>query len=594
MTEGTVAAPAHTTCAIVGGGPAGIVLGLLLARAGIAVTVLEKHADFLRDFRGDTVHPATLGLLDDLGLFARFDALPHSKIRRAYFPGREGTDVFADFRRLPVRHPYIAMVPQWDLLDLLAEAAATEPTFTLLREHEVTTVTRRDGRVTGVAYRSPSGDGLLTADLVVGCDGRWSTVRRSVGLPVREIPVPFDVWWYRLTSDRHLDESLLPRVRDGKVAIGIPRRGYVQVAALGRKGTDAEVRARGIDAFRADAATLFPELADAAGRIASMDEVKHLDVRLERLSRWHANNVLCIGDAAHAMSPVGGVGINSDPAGAGCSAGSGVAASRRSSSSRPSSGSSTHASSCRACSVRRSTRPPGSCASCTPSPRSRSSRRSRSGWESGPSGHPTGLDDPAAPHASDAGLGELRAQLERLGPRECGDPPCRQRVDGELGDVHVPPRRRDALPDARMGTAAAHVRGDAVVLGHHLDDPPPPVGERMEEIGQIGEPRLHPGGAVGPPHLGVHEPADRLQVVAIGRIDVVGEPLVHLPGLHRSIIVGGPGPSGIRPQTPHRSRARIAQESRVVHSPLNQSASTARPSCRKPSAVSSRATAAFL
>lgn len=310
MTEGTAAAPAHTTCAIVGGGPAGIVLGLLLARAGIAVTVLEKHADFLRDFRGDTVHPATLGLLDDLGLFARFDALPHSKIRRAYFPGREGTDVFADFRRLPVRHPYIAMVPQWDLLDLLAEAAATEPTFTLLREHEVTTVTRRDGRVTGVAYRSPSGDGLLTADLVVGCDGRWSTVRRSVGLPVREIPVGFDVWWYRLTSDRHLDESLLPRVRDGKVAIGIPRRGYVQVAALGRKGTDAEVRARGIDAFRADAATLFPELADAADRIESMDEVKHLDVRLERLDRWHANNVLCIGDAAHAMSPVGGVGIN--------------------------------------------------------------------------------------------------------------------------------------------------------------------------------------------------------------------------------------------------------------------------------------------
>ncbi|WJL94520.1 FAD-dependent oxidoreductase [Microbacterium sp. ET2] len=310
MTEGTNAAPAHTTCAIVGGGPAGIVLGLLLARAGIEVTVLEKHADFLRDFRGDTVHPATLGLLDDLGLFDQFDALPHSKIRRAFFPGREGTDVFADFSRLPVRHPYIAMVPQWDLLDLLAGTAAAEPSFTLLREHDVTAVTRRNGRATGVAFTSPSGDGRLTADLVVGCDGRWSTVRRSVGLAVREIPVGFDVWWYRLTTDRHLDESLLPRVRDGKVAIGIPRRGYVQVAALGLKDTDVAVRTRGIEAFRRDAATLFPELADAVDTVASMDDVKHLDVRLERLRRWHANNILCIGDAAHPMSPVGGVGIN--------------------------------------------------------------------------------------------------------------------------------------------------------------------------------------------------------------------------------------------------------------------------------------------
>jgi 2-polyprenyl-6-methoxyphenol hydroxylase-like FAD-dependent oxidoreductase len=304
-----VAASARTTCAIVGGGPAGLVLGLLLARAGVAVTVLEKHADFLRDFRGDTVHPTTLGLLDDLGLFARFDALTHSRIRRVRFPGTDDL-VLADFSRLPVRHPYIAMVPQWDLLDLLADAAAAEPSFTLLREHEVTDVTGAGGRVTGVRFDSPGGSGEIAADLVVACDGRWSVVRRRLGLPVRSFAVGFDVWWYRISTPRRLGESLLPRVRDGRVAIGIPREGYVQVAGLGRKGTDAQVRARGIEAFRDDAAALFPELADDVAGIRSMDDVKHLDVRLDRLRRWHAHGVVCIGDAAHAMSPVGGVGIN--------------------------------------------------------------------------------------------------------------------------------------------------------------------------------------------------------------------------------------------------------------------------------------------
>jgi 2-polyprenyl-6-methoxyphenol hydroxylase-like FAD-dependent oxidoreductase len=202
------------------------------------------------------------------------------------------------------------MVPQWDLLDLLADAAAAEPTFTLLRRHEVTAVTRANGRATGVRYVGPDGPGALEADLVVACDGRWSRVRQSVGFPKREFPVGFDVWWYRITSDLHLEENLLPRLKGGHVAIGIPREGYVQVAGLGPEGTDAQVRARGIEAFRADAADLFPELAGDAGSVASMVDVKHLDVRLDRLRRWYANGVLCIGDAAHAMSPVGGVGIN--------------------------------------------------------------------------------------------------------------------------------------------------------------------------------------------------------------------------------------------------------------------------------------------
>lgn len=301
----------RTTCVVVGGGPAGLVLGLLLARAGVAVTVLEKHADFLRDFRGDTVHPTTLGLLEDLGLLPRFEALPHSRIERVSVPTHAGGDVvMADFGRLPVRHPYVAMVPQWDLLDLLAEAAAAEPTFTLLREHEVIAVVREGDRVVGIEYRSPAGEGRLLADLTVACDGRWSAVRRAVALTARSFPVGFDVWWYRIPTERPVGESLLPRLGAGRAVIAIPRRGYLQVAGLGLKGTDAMLRRRGIAGLRAEAAQLLPEVAGDVDRIASMDDVKHLDVRLDRLRRWHRPGVLCIGDAAHAMSPVGGVGIN--------------------------------------------------------------------------------------------------------------------------------------------------------------------------------------------------------------------------------------------------------------------------------------------
>ncbi|MFS0735267.1 FAD-dependent oxidoreductase [Microbacterium sp. 1P10UB] len=303
--------PIAGSCVIAGGGPAGLVLGLLLARAGVRVTVLEKHADFLRDFRGDTVHPTTLTLLEDLGLLPAFDEIPQSHITRVVFPDANGVETtIADFARLPVRHPYIAMVPQWDLLDLLAQAAARESGFRLLTRHEVTGVLRDGDRVVGVQYRSAEGAGELRADLTVACDGRGSTIRRELALPSRSLPVGFDVWWYRVTSAHPFAESLLPRTGGGRVSIAIPRRGYVQIAALGPKGTDAELRRRGIEALRADTAALLPALADDVGSVASMDDVKHLDVRVDRLRRWYVSGVLCIGDAAHAMSPVGGVGIN--------------------------------------------------------------------------------------------------------------------------------------------------------------------------------------------------------------------------------------------------------------------------------------------
>ena len=304
----------ETTCLIAGGGPAGMMLGLLLARAGVKVTVMEKHADFLRDFRGDTVHASTLRLLDELGLGSKFAQLPHRLIDHMRMQ-LDGQPVSLDLTHLPGAHQHIALVPQWDLLELLATAAADEPTFQLLRNTEVTGVVRGSGadreRIVGVTYRDQSGETKeMRAALTVACDGRGSTVREAVGLIPRTFGAPMDVWWFRLPRQPDDPAGLAGTFQAGHGAIMIDRGDYYQVAYIIPKGADARVRAEGIEAFRRVLVGMVPWLADRIGALASFDDVKLLDVQLNRLRRWYSDGVLCIGDAAHAMSPVGGVGIN--------------------------------------------------------------------------------------------------------------------------------------------------------------------------------------------------------------------------------------------------------------------------------------------
>ena len=289
-----------------------MMLALLLARAGIDVTVMEKHADFLRDFRGDTVHASTLRLLDELGLGAAFAAVPHRLIESVNATIQD-TPVRVDLTLLPGPHKHIALVPQWDFLEMLAGAAAEEPSFRLMRSTEVLGPVRSggQGQVTGVRYRDADGAvHQMRADLVVACDGRASTLRTAAGLIPRNFGAPMDVWWFRLPRHDGDPRGLNGVFQSGHGCALIDRGDYFQVAYLIRKGADTAMRAEGIESLHRQVTELVPWLADRVDTLTSFDDVKLLDVQLNRLRRWYTDGLLFIGDAAHAMSPIGGVGIN--------------------------------------------------------------------------------------------------------------------------------------------------------------------------------------------------------------------------------------------------------------------------------------------
>jgi 2-polyprenyl-6-methoxyphenol hydroxylase-like FAD-dependent oxidoreductase len=311
MTESTHAVEKiETRCCIAGGGPAGMMLGFLLARAGIDVLVLEKHADFLRDFRGDTIHPSTLQLMHELGLLKEFLKRPHQEARQV--SGRvAGTElIVADFRSLPTKCRFIAFMPQWEFLNFLAEQGGKFPTFHVRMRAEVTDLLEEGGRVVGVRASTPDGPLEVRAALVVGADGRHSTVRAKARLIVADLGAPIDVLWFRLSRKPQDRRNPLGNFDRGKILVMLDRGDYWQCGYVIPKGGIDEIRQRGLEAFRDGIVEIAPFLRDRVGELKSWDEVKLLTVVVDHLRRWYRSGLLCIGDAAHAMSPVGGVGIN--------------------------------------------------------------------------------------------------------------------------------------------------------------------------------------------------------------------------------------------------------------------------------------------
>ena len=300
----------HTQCCIAGGGPAGLMLGVLLARAGVRVLVLEKHADFLRDFRGDTIHPSTMQVIHELGWLDEFLKLPHQRVLRlnAQFGGTRLQ--VANFTHLAVAAPFIAMMPQWDFLDFLAAKGRTYPAFALAMNTEATGLILDRDRVTGVRANGPSGPVEIAADAVVAADGRTSTLRLAAGLVSEEFGAPMDVLWFRLPRKATDTNETQGRFDAGRIFIMLHRGDYWQCAFVIPKGENEHIRAAGLEAFRASVAAVLPIETSRATALTDWDQVKLLTVKVDRLKEWARPGLLCIGDAAHAMSPVGGVGIN--------------------------------------------------------------------------------------------------------------------------------------------------------------------------------------------------------------------------------------------------------------------------------------------
>jgi 2-polyprenyl-6-methoxyphenol hydroxylase-like FAD-dependent oxidoreductase len=306
MADSTIA----TQCCIGGGGPAGMMLGFLLARAGVRVVVLEKHPDFFRDFRGDTVHPSTLELMYELGLIDAFLKLPHQKVET--LTGQVGAEhvQLVDFRRLPTHCKFIALMPQWDFLNFLAEQGKRYATFDLRMEAEATDLIEENGRIAGLTAKTPNGTLTIHADLTVGCDGRHSTVRAKAGLKSDDYGAPMDVLWFRASRKASDSADTFGHIEAGRIMVMFDRGDYWQCAYVIPKGGIERMTSEGLEAFRSRVVEMSPFLSDRVGELESWDDVKLLSVAVDRLRKWQRPGLICIGDAAHAMSPIGGVGIN--------------------------------------------------------------------------------------------------------------------------------------------------------------------------------------------------------------------------------------------------------------------------------------------